>query len=927
MQGINPLITQSSERDIRRSRVRHVRKGLSKQMRADLNVQSDFEDTWLCYCNCYQHSCVLCGDRCLSPSLLQQEIFKILCHHTPSCVDITEYYEAVLPEFSDCIDDLLFSSGSNAAFLLQRYLTLLQSSIIDGLDMFSLYVRGASFLRSRLELLVPQIILQPQMEGNEIEENQQKVTTFSDVNRINIGMTEREKYEVGSTMIPVDLNAFLERPIVIGSFQWASSSPILFPLETYVFPDAFFASTPILNKLLNVTFFRPTFEITVRVNGTPMHYGRLRISWLPQADVLNGAYTDRRALWGSQWIQVTASKQQDTSFIIPFTHYKDRINIGKNVISMFYLYTDVSVPLSSVNGTAPSIGITIFARIIEPRLTGYTYMNDFVAQVGTEVVKKTQSGVISSRVSLFNDFVASFENVPIVGKYASVFSSSLNLAKRNLERFGLSVPINISSVQPMQISMPKWSVYSDNPHTIHLNNDVADSLAKDYSFVNDTEEALSILKFIQRPFCIYTGTLAGTVTAGTNIFALYLCPLTMVYSDYATGFSTTSIAAGPMSFMSRYFSMWRGSMRFHISFVCSRFHAARVRIWYVPYASSTVGVGPGGTLPTEQDATHCINHVIDITEEREYTFSIPYLQMTDWLYVPAGYDIINEGNRYLYTNGYFGIQVINELTSGVSPITSLYYQVFVSAGSDFQYALPTQLNALAKGIFAPQVGEDICEIKASSMRCLLESDYPIMSGAESGHKSEFVSTTSTFNSIKQLTNMVSPLVSLPAQVGNQQLAFSIDGETTIHGADFRFCNYMLSMTTVFRYWRGGGRVTLFTATDSHVSAFPLLGVYSNIVSGSAVVPTYLATAYQPGASQSFTMTQSTARTPFDVTFPYYSIYRCKLTSNHAVPTGLYFGNGVFVLIDLGQAVMYAMSGADDFILGYQMPIPIATTVL
>ena len=369
-----------------------------------------------------------------------------------------------------------------------------------------------------------------------------------------------------------------------------------------------------------------------------MHYGRLMFAFLHQADVINSAYKKFPTMFCTDWKQVSASQQQDTKFTVPYAHVKDRMTISDEPIDLWTLFCWVAVPLQNYStATPPSVGVSVFARFVDLQLAGYipdgptaaaNVSNIFQPQMKSMINEKEKSlkgmqvkgngqGKESHEKSALNevgDFVD--DAVGVVSRIAKGVSTGANSVMGAVSSvmgvakfFGLSVPPNSTSTNPMQISMPKWSYYEDLPLTNVLGNNTMDQVKYDELKVSGTELENVILHYLMRPCLLTTRQVTAAMTPGTNVYQLYINPLYTSYTSDLIPFDERDLYPLPLSYVSRMFKLWRGSMRFHLSIVASRFHACRLRILYIPIWNSTaINLDP---------AQHCVNMVIDVTEETE----------------------------------------------------------------------------------------------------------------------------------------------------------------------------------------------------------------------------------------------------------------------------------------------------------------------
>jgi len=808
-------------------------------------------------------------------------------------------------------------------------------------------------------------------ENNDKEIVMQQITDFVESKPSHPVPVMHEVAYTNNTMPIVDLDRFLLRPIFISNTSWASTSAIGTTLGSWAFPTIYTNNATIRSKLEKIAFWKPTFEISIRMNGTPMHYGKLVFAWIPQASALNTAFTSSYfSMFSNNWIQVSPSANQTTTIVVPYVHYKDMISVGALKVDLFTLYCFVAVPLNSVNGAPPPVNFTIYTRVLENNLAGYNDVSDWSAQMerssqGTikpkvrrriqaddEAAKKTDNQrVVSRTLNVISDFASQFSVVPAVGALATPISVLFKGASGIAHWLGFDIPINEQLTHPMQIRQPRILAAEDCITALTLGPYPSQSAAKDYAFVNDTIDASSLLHFAQRPALFRTSIITSAASAGDLIFSDYVHPNAHVCSDYTGATPTNSYVVTPMSYITDLFRYWRGGIRYHLTFICSHFHSFRVRIWYKPFMSN---ITLGTTIPivTETGENDLISVVLDINKETDYSFTIPYMQTTEFLKVRRNLLATGSDDAMLYYNGMWGVTLINPLTSGAATVSPVYMQVFESAASDFQWSCPQISNAL--GWYSPQ-SEEVnyeaqsefqltpCEIPSSSMACLMEKDYPPLGNCAHGRKTTNVYMTSELHSIKQLTNLLCPIMSVPTSVGNEEVVFSFVNYSFTNpysaaGLNTANSNYTMRLYNVFRYWRGGYRLSARTLDTGATAQAPLnfqdglpgVQAFTGAAAPAGTLDLNSFTTNTPGYTTAQAQWSKMENSPVDFVVPYNNVYRCYPTVANNVYPSLDFMTGNIAQIYVTSTstntspVSFFLSGADDYIFGFQIGIPLQT---
>jgi len=756
-----------------------------------------------------------------------------------------------------------------------------------------------------------------QVGDEPVTETQEAIATFQE-NAVESTETI-ETTGLDSVAYAVSLEKFILRPYLYYTINWDSTLAPFTNLLQISLPNDLLANVPTLkSKINNFAFWRPSFEITLRVNGTMMHYGRIIAYWLPQAVGLGACYKNTISGFTGNFIQVDANGSNVAKLVIPYTHYQDRINVGHVDVDVATLFIDVASVLSSIGGTPASINVGVFVRITEHNLTGYAYANDWVAQMG-----EMKAQMYSEVVRKGRDFAGTVMNVTSLNAYVPPMKRLAGIALNVLDFLGLSNPINLSVTNSMQIRQPLFMHGVDTPNSINMATDMASTVSKDLSYVNSFPAETDIVTFCSRVGLLRLGTITSLQPNGTILESIVLNPMNLVHENYLGPFSLTAYNPMPVCYIAKMFAMWRGSFKFTLSFIKSNFHNARIRISYIPYESSVSVFGTFGVL-AENDVESI---VVDLSSQSEVTFIIPYQQKNDWAWNTTRVRDVTQAQVQDYSNGRLVISIINELTSGTVPVTPIYYQLFVSACEDLQFSQPSMLGVRDSG-FQAQIGEMIgngeCTFQACSSDNLRMVKGKIL-GNDIAHISNNATTTTTTGSLLNMSKMLSACI-LATFSTHPNVAVSPGSSTNLRGYQ-TYSNYTLFIQSVFRYWKGGMRFAMFPQQtgDSLVTASIIPN--TNLAWYTYPIATAPALIEPMDSSTGLVCHNVISRNPVDVILPYNNPQNCLPTSTSSTVsiTSLRYPSIVFrTAVNAGGQLFDAsilMGGADDYLLGFQLQIP------
>lgn len=460
------------------------------------------------------------------------------------------------------------------------------------------------------------------------------------------------------------------------------------------------------------------------------------------------------------------------------------------------------------------------------------------------------------------------------------------------------------------------------------------ALEVDYSSVCDTPDANSLLKFASRPGLFGTPTWDGTQVAGTILSTIVLNPF---LANFSYGVNVVYLPVARVTQLCRY---WRGGIRIHLSVVASVFHAGRLRIVYDPIFSASA--------PNTSQIPNLVNEIWDVKQQTDFSFTVPY-DYTVPFKVASGAldDTTTLGKVYLV--------VLNSLTSGVSPVTPVTIQIFFSAAEDFQWALPYPMVGALTGVALENQEDDgyydvtdemvaqmdngsmfridRCDFPSMSFKCLEQTPHKVL-GTGQLYKVQGSCMSSEVRTFRELTNLLQ-FFNHPAVVplGVRTITVSPDAPVVTAGASNLirkvYCTYL---RTFFRYWRGGFRVSIVGEQDYKAMAFANATTFSPLFLVNGALTGTIASNIAATANFMTCYFQDPRMNPVDTVIPFYSNARCLLTvvgsaTNLDVPvtsmSAFYWLQypTSFTVAPADDNIMVLLGGADDYILGYQLPSP------
>jgi hypothetical protein len=688
------------------------------------------------------------------------------------------------------------------------------------------------------------------------------------------------------------LTDYTSRVYPIASFAWDASQPAGTGLSEIILPDVFFGFRAIQEKLSRFRFLRASFKITIRLNGTSFHYGKLIAAWSPCPEPFsNNALTARTnnlvSVTSFPHVIISAGVNEVVELDIPFVYpynYLDLSKANANVNqARIFIYVLNPLKLGSV---VPPIDVTVFGNMMDVTLCGYS----------------NKTPVDNSRYLGFSrDIIPNFgrshqRKVAIDGGIAQTNYMTLNVPQQN----------NATALTPFELSI------GDEAGSAQVDSEMVDYLCPS-----------GLHEIASRPALLTTFEMASSDTVGTMLYDTPVHPCSGQYIAYDNG---ELDFCSPLKFVSLPCRYWSGSIKYKLQIVASAFHSARVQILYSPEGSSF------GVSVTDDAAFELTSHIVDIQCDSEIEFEIPWSSHYPQLAVD-GSNLTTAS-----VNGYLGFRVLNVLTYKETPIPPIEFNLWISAGSDFKlYSMTAPLNfdltvpanvpPMIDGGFA-QIADTSRDTKQKSPENLV----PFVMG-------NYVSTPSAteVSTLHHAFNSTAPLYVIPPN--KSLLENCLRGVTPTSNDLYGQSGYLsfisdpvLPSTVIsfpyydwynllFRFRRGSYVYTAMSLDLEDTSPIngTLLATSGVISTGNSVysayvdngtIPTLLSATIMPSVLSTFGSLQ-----PFSVRMPYTSTSKIAITScNTSAVSPLYpsnnFAQAISIASQRSSCLVYRSAGSD-----------------
>lgn len=739
------------------------------------------------------------------------------------------------------------------------------------------------------------------------------------------------------------LFGFLQRPRLINSTTWTDTPAAgarLLRIDPYFL---MLTTTSFRNKLENFTYFRAGIRIGVRVNGTKFHYGKLLVAWMPMYGSMTQGEQERRdniiTASGYPHVIISPTENEINELVMPFAYPDAYLNLSVDkVLSPGVLAIYVLNPLA-LDAAVPPVSVSVFANFEDVELAGttgavnlpihtaQTLYDDplvFVAQgltikyeaqgkdIKAEAMAKSGSGLISGPAKAVSSAAGFLSNVPVIGSWASavgVISSSISSVA---EHFGYCKPNTLEAIAPRHNRRPDFSNTEGLDTAMKMQIVPSNDVTSFGQQLGGTEGEMEIQNIVSTPSLYRIFTWEAN-DAPEDV--LFVTPITPTMCHTQTDGAVERYYNTPLRWISTMCQYWRGSLRFDLQITCSNFHSGRFRISFMPYDDGTVA---------SLDHQNCINRIVDIQNETEVSFTVPYIARTPWLRVFNQQLSWPAGNTSI---GTLQFTVINELTHASSPIPEIHLNLWVSAGPDFQIAMPHSGHcysvAPAEALAAPEVVE--FEAQGLTQLEMKTRDHPPLQEGASGSYEVGICMVDTVTHIKQITGRPTYVFTTTiVSDGTEQANLSPRTIPNIGGA----CTptYVHWVSELYAFSRGSYNAKFLpcmSRTDYEYSLQIGNGVTA-VGSSAAIVP-----ATYDFSGHGMAIFHSKYNPMFEATSPYYAncfgVITGVLASDWAhnnvnnVSVKVARGQGVSSVTDIGIEIYY--STGDDFAYHYQIGPP------
>jgi hypothetical protein len=486
----------------------------------------------------------------------------------------------------------------------------------------------------------------------------------------------------------VQLTDWFCRPVEIKSYQWTINTP--FDESFNPWKEFFVVNTRNVNRISNYKLLTADLHLKFLINGTPFHYGRLLVSYLPLAQrdqiTKRNAWADNDLVHATQrpHLFLNPTESQGGAMKLPLFIPENAIDITKGPqgfddLGEITLY-DMSTLLHANGGTTP-VSVTVMAWAENVKLSIPTAVDaaGIVAQsdeYGTSPVSNTAFAVAK--------YAGMLAKAPIIGAYARATEMAAGTVGSIARLFGFSRPavLDANVYRPT----PKWALAATNvpDDTQKLTVDCKQELTVDPKTTGiPSNDELTLNYIASKESWIYKFPFNTTQTDGTRLFSIVVDPC--VHREEVSGGNGTRRLYLPACCVASFpFEYWRGTMVYRFMVVASKFHRGRIKVVWEP----------SGDVSTEPGMNEVFTKVVDIADTLDFEVEVGWGQTTSYRrhVDPSSGEVtmfnVDSITTLDRSNGVLAVYVINDLVTPATSGTEIDIHCFVKVKNDLAVADP-----------------------------------------------------------------------------------------------------------------------------------------------------------------------------------------------------------------------------------------------
>nr|QKI28880.1 hypothetical protein 2 [Lactuca sativa dicistroviridae] len=624
-----------------------------------------------------------------------------------------------------------------------------------------------------------------------------------------------------------DLKAYFSRPRLIASGSIPAGSRTNF--SSLNFTGDTILSTRFPNareRMMGAYGFRYSLVFTLQVAATPFHQGTLAMGWQYGINSTTvGRYyrgSSSATVTNLPHVRLDLSNQTMVTLKVPFLFFAEFMPLfDADFINSDYgaLALNMMLPYTSVAGiTAPTYKVYLHMEDIELIGGSYSVTRAVTLQAGKKLAPMEEEAdntkrPISETLVNVSSSVKMLGRIPLLSSYASTASWFLDAMAGSAKAFGFSKP-TITDVPTKMVLFDNICEHNvDAPsQALVLATSSNNRLEVDPQFSASDIDEMSLAYVLSQFSQVCVGSLGTSSVHGDTIYGTNVGPASMWFRaplaapfgnlpvSTTAGASANSFQPSNLMFWSSMFRLWRGGMKFRITFAKTKHHAGRLMLAYQPSCVTSSNGSTYASIRAPEFTGSLLqpfgySKIIDLKDDNVFEFEVPYTSPAPYTY---WYDSI----------GSFSMTVMDPLLAPSVVANVVHFVVEVCAMPDYELAVPAGVRfpALPLGTVVQQSGKKL-------------------SGA-SGAGASRLTVGEKLLSVKQLISI--PTFNYGVQAGFNYSTIALfpwfyhrDPTTTVPAPAnaVRYCafSYGGNAATCYVYARGGTDYHIYLNSDLNVN--------------------------------------------------------------------------------------------------------------
>lgn len=511
--------------------------------------------------------------------------------------------------------------------------------------------------------------------SNETQNDQveiQEENFFSDVrgrNTIEV-YQNYDKFPPITTIPPslkMPFEQILNKPYLAQIVTWTSAMTPNTNIITMGFPLDFLVNGQLRTPFEVAAKYRLKACVYLQVTGTPLHAGLVLASAVPTECLSMSVPGNRNSFLQAPHVFLSANEATPVCLEIPFYSntklLETNVSVRSNVYNSEVDYAELQLNVWNqlVPGTSGSTSLSISIHVMFTQADFYVPKNDFTTwNPQSTMVSSIFDMSAEAAKKLTGDFIDKMRG--LVKSYTGLHNPNIPILQERM----LASPRNFSNNVDIPTYFEKLDPYTDHNRVVVEN-----------TFYTDVDE-MDIKTIISKPQYVGTFAVNNTQNAGAILWSRPITPSQdQIVAPY---YYATGIPMQTLALLTRY---WKGKIKLHIQSAMTNFHNVRFMVAR-NYSNDSRALQ---NVPDFYDCVALQSTTLEFsggsqvqTIDLEYCSELEQLPNT----TSAASNALQHGMYYIY--------LAQPLVLSGQVATEVEFNVYISAGEDFEYYGYSTLN-------------------------------------------------------------------------------------------------------------------------------------------------------------------------------------------------------------------------------------------